>query len=130
MVYNLIDYIATSTSFSISLSANGFHAGSEETCVSVSIGGGDEQPWFNRQDIRIHFMSRSLNRDTAFKNCVTVYDMVKKQYGLTLPSVTVGGVVYPEVKTWAIRPQLPPQYVGDDQEGRAMFSSTVEITLI
>lgn len=128
MVYNFIKYIEDNAS-TITLSANGFHADSAETCTSISIGGGDEQPWFNREDIRVHIMSRSNVRDTAYKNCTTVYDLVKKKYGLTLPAITVGGVLYPAVTAWAIRPQLPPQYVGDDAQGRAMFTATVEVTL-
>lgn len=86
-------------------------------------------PWFNRRDELVQVLCRAKKRLTAQANAESVYNLIKKKYGLSLPALTTsGGAVYPGIKTWAIRPVNTPQFVGDDDGGRALVSFSVEVT--
>ena len=126
MIYNLAKYITENSSLTINV--NGFMPSSPDSAVCMNEGSGDERPWFDRKDTLIQILSRATDRTTARKNGYTVYDLIKKKYGLELPSVTVGGVVFSAVTTWGIRPVNTPQYAYDDDNGRAIYSFSVEIT--
>jgi hypothetical protein len=126
MVYNLVQYIDDNTS--LTLNVNGFQPDSQNDVVSINEGSGDEQPWFDRKDTTIQVLSRATDRTTARKNSYTVYDLIKKKYGLSLPTVVVSGDTYSSLTAWGIRPVNTPQYAYDDDNGRAIYSFTVEIT--
>lgn len=129
MIYNLVKYIKENTS-SLTITANGFQAKSPADCLTVSEGSAEELAWFDRKDTQVQIISRATSGVTARENCYTVYNLVKKKYGINLPSVTVSGTVYADVKTYAIRPVNPPQYVADDENGRPQYSFTIDITTI
>jgi hypothetical protein len=126
MVYNLAEYIDQNSD--LTLNVNGFQPDSADTVVSINEGSGDERPWFDRKDTVIQVLSRATDRTTARTNCYVAYNLIKKKYGLTLPEVTVAGVVHAAVETWGIRPVNAPQYAYDDDNGRSIYSFAVEIT--
>jgi len=128
LIYNLVKYLVDGNP-GLSYCANGFKENSPDDCTSVNEGQGIEQSWYNREDITIQVVSRALKGTTARINNKSSYNLIKKKYGLTLPEVTVESVVYPAVKTWAIRPVTTPTYIGDDENGRPMYTFNVEITL-
>jgi hypothetical protein len=127
MIYNLTGYLRT-TIPSLKFYANGAPTDAPDTCIYVNDMGGSERPWFDRQESRIQIISRARSRDTAKQNADTVYKNIKKKFGISLPAVTVGGVLYPLVKTWAILPIEAPQYLTDDDSGAPLFVFTVTIT--
>ncbi len=126
MIYNLAEYIDDNTSLTINV--NGFQPDSQDIVLCINEGSGDERPWFDRQDTVIQILSRATDRTIARKNSFTVYDLIKKKYGLTLPLVTVKGDTFPSLTVWAIRPVNMPQYAYDDDNGRTIYSFSVEIT--
>ena len=126
MIYNLAQYIDTNTTLSINV--NGFQPTAPNDVVSINEGPGDERPWFDRVDTVVQVLSRAKERPVARENCYTVYDLIKKRYDLVLPAATVNSIVYPALTAWGIRPVNPPQYAYDDDNGRPVFSFSVEIT--
>jgi hypothetical protein len=126
MVYNLAEYISNNTS--LISNVNGFQPDSDDDIISVNEGSGDERAWFDRKDTTIQILSRATDRTTARANSYTVYDLIKKKYGLLLPSVVVAGETFSAVTTWGIRPVMAPQYAYDDDNGRAVYSFSVEVT--
>ena len=127
MIYNLYKYLTDNLS-SITFYCNGWQEPGEDEAVNIKEASNDDRDWFDRQDTTIVILSRSHNRINARVNALTVYNLIKKKYGLTLPAITVSGTVYPEIKTWAIRPNSGPQYAGDDESGRPLFSFSLEVT--
>ena len=126
MVYNLAEYIDVNTSLTINV--NGFQPDGQDIVLCINEGSGDERPWFDRQDTIIQILSRARDRTVARKNSFIAYDLIKKKYGLTLPSATVGGDTFSSLTAWAIRPVNMPQYTYDDDNGRPVYSFSVEIT--
>lgn len=126
MIYNLVKYITNNTSLTVS--TNGFNPTSPDTAVCINEGSGDERPWFDRKDTIVQCISRAGDPTVARANAYTVYNLIKKKYGLTLPAVTVNSITYPSLTGWAIRPVNTPQYAYDDDSGRAVFTFSVEVT--
>lgn len=126
MIYNLAKYITNNTSLTINV--NGFSPSSPDSTISVNEGSGDEMPWFDRVDTIVQFVSRATDKVEARSNAYTIYNLVKKKYGLILPEVTVSSVVYPELTGWGLRPVNTPQYAYDDESGRANYTFSIEVT--
>ena len=126
MIYNLAKYITDNTSLTINV--NGFSPDSPDTVVSVNEGSGNERPWFDRKDTTVQFVSRAVDKTVSRANAYTLYNLIKKKYGLTLPAVTVNSISYPAKTGWAIRPVTSPQYAYDDDSGRSVHTFTVEVT--
>ena len=126
MIYNLAKYITNNSSLTINV--NGFSPSSPDDTICINEGSGNERPWFDRKDTLVQFVSRSMDKTTSRKNAYTIYNLIKKKYGLTLPAVTVGSDTYAATTGWAIRPVNSPQYAFDDDAGRVNYTFTVEIT--
>lgn len=126
MIYNLVKYITDNTSLTIN--CNGFSPDSPNDTVCVNEGSGDEQPWFDRVDTMVQVVSRSADKVTSRVNAYTVYNLIKKKTQLTLPAVTVASTLYPAVTGWGIRPVNTPAYAYDDENGRPIYTFTVEVT--
>lgn len=128
MLPQLIQYIAAALP-AIVINMNGFQAEAPDDAVAVMRSSGTERPWFDRRDELVQVIARSKNRATAWSTADMVYNQIKKKYGLDLPAATTaGGTVYTGIKAWAIRPVNTPQFIGDDESGRALVSFTVEVT--
>lgn len=127
MVYNLREWLLLQFP-SLYFSSNGFQTDSPDDATEINEGSGEDQSLYTRQDDVIQFVSRATAKPTARKNAVDVYNYIRKKFGCVFPSVTVDGVLYPEVTAWAIRPINKPQYIGNDDNGRPEFSYSVEIT--
>lgn len=126
MIYNLVKYITNNTSLTII--ANGFNPNSPDTAISINEGSGIEQSWFDRKDTIVQCVSRSMDKTVSRANAYTIYNLIKKKYKLTLPSVTVNTVVYAQTTGWGIRPVNTPQYAYDDDSGRSVYTFSVEVT--
>lgn len=126
MIYNLVKYIDDNTSLTVV--ANGFNPGSPDSAICINEGSGDERPWFDRKDTIVQCVSRAMDPTEARANAYTIYNLIKKKYGLTLPEITVNGIIYAATTGWAIRPVNTPQYAFDDNSGRAVYTFSVEVT--
>lgn len=127
MIYNLYQYtIDNTTGFDIVV--NGFQPSSNDECVTIQDSSGEEYPWFDRQDTLVQYISRATDSYTARVNAFICYDLINKKTNVSLPEITINGTTYAAVTAWGIRPVMRPQYVGDDDNGRSMYSFSVTIT--
>jgi hypothetical protein len=127
MIYNLAQYLRDNLA-GLVIVVNGFSQDTVADANCLNLGSGFEQPWFDRQDTLVTVYSRAISGPTAYYQNNKIYDLIKKRYGIILPAITVDGVIYPEVKTWAIRPVNRPQYAYDDDEKRPTYMFSVDIT--
>jgi hypothetical protein len=128
MIYNLHLWIKTQFP-SLPIYTNGFDPTSPDDGLEMNEGPGEDQSLWNRQDTVVQFVSRAKTKPNARENAINVYNYIAKRIGeCILPAVTVDSVVYPALSMWAVRPVSKPQYVGDDTNGRHLFSFSVEIT--
>ena len=127
MIYNLTKYLVDNLP-AISFTSNGFKKGSPNNVVSIVEGGGPPDPYIKRIDFSINIMSRADDNPTARKQAFAVYDIINKKFGLTLPADTVGAETFPAVKTWKIIAVAMPGYIGNDENGRPLFSNNYTIT--
>lgn len=129
MIYNLAQYLITNFPL-YNFVVNGSAISSAEDVIDVLDNGGDDSHYIDRQDAAVQIMSRSQVSKTASSVMINdIYNLIKNVFGLTLPAVTVDGVLYPEVKTWRIVPVQRPGYIGSDEVGRFLYSFNVTITI-
>ncbi len=129
MIYNLIEYIKTNVSReTYNYVANGWQKNTPDNAISINDGGGDLPQWFDRNDFSIQIMSRGQDKTVAKTQIMDTYSIINKKFGLILPEVTVGGELYPQVKTWKIVAAQLPGFIGNDENGRALFSVNFIIT--
>lgn len=128
MVYNFRAWLKLQFP-ALPLYTNGFSSDAPDNAVEMNEGSGDDRQFFDRQDTVIQFLSRATTKPSARKNAQDLYNYMRKRYGgCIFPEETVDSVVYPAVTAWAIRPVNMPQYIGDDDNGRHMFSFSVDVT--
>lgn len=127
MIYNLVSYLSSQLS-NYNYVVNGWQQGTPDNALMVSESNGDAADWIDRNDFFVQIMSRSQNKTVAKKQLQDTYNILQKKFGLTLPSVTIGSDNYPEVKTWKIVALQLPGFIGNDENGRALFSVNFNIT--
>lgn len=89
--------------------------------------GGVPQAWYQYVTESIQIMVRDIDGPSTFKLAKDVYNILNNRFGLILPANTVGTVVYPEIQTAQISANQLPGYIGDDDNGRAMYSTNYRI---
>ena len=121
MIYNLVSYLVINLP-SYDFVANGFNPDSPQEAIAVSDTGGEPGHWYERTDWSVQFLSRAKSSVEAKTQIDAVYAKIKNRFGLALPAVTVGGTVFPLVKTYQISPIQSPTYIGADKSNLEMFS--------
>lgn len=127
MIYNLLQYLIINLA-TIAFVSNGFQQDTIDNAVNVSEGGGIPDPQIDRKDFVIQVMSRAKDKPKARKLSYDVYNLINKKFGLTLPSDTVDGESFPAVKTWKITAVALPGFIGNDENGRPLFSTNYTVT--
>ena len=127
MIYNLAQYLIVNLA-TINFVVNGFSPDSNQDEIMISETGGEPQHWYDRTDWTVQVLSRAKNVNTAKKQIDDVYEKLKNKIGLSLPEVTVAGVVYPAVQTYQISPIQTPGYLGANEENMEMFSFNLIVT--
>lgn len=121
MIYNLAQYLIVNLP-TINFVVNGFSPDSNQDEVMISETGGEPQHWYNRTDWTVQILSRGKNVNVAKKQIDDVYEELKNKFGLLLPEVIIGGVVYSAIQTYQISPIQTPGYLGANEENMEMFS--------
>jgi hypothetical protein len=91
---------------------------------------GTEGALFKYKQMFLQFISRDIDAVKARSLAELFYNELHGRFGLHLPAVNVGGVVYPEIETGQISSQSTPQSIGEDEGGRPEFSFTMKILYI
>jgi hypothetical protein len=127
MIYNLVEYCSVQLP-SINFTANGFNPDSPIECVAISQTGGDPAPWYDRNDYSVQILSRASSAPVAKENADSVFNLLKKRFGLQLPSVTVNSILYPAITTYQFVWRQEPSYIGADDENLEMWSFNLTVT--
>ena len=125
--FNLKQYLINEIP-AITFISNGYSPNSPQECVAVIGTGGSTQHNFDRTDWSVQILSRADSKFQARRNSYDVYEKLKNRFGLTLPAVTVGGVLYESFIAWQIIPIQVPGYIGADNNSREMFSFNITLT--
>jgi len=128
MVYQFVQYLIDNI-IDVNFIANGANSSSQENLVIVSDTGGTVDHYTGRQDVSIQFLSRSKNNFVARAQSEKVFSLVNNVFGLLLPQTTVGGTLFPAVKTYRIVSVQAPGYIGASNDNYEMYSFNVIVTL-
>ena len=135
MIYNLVEYLSTEFPAE-TIYANERKVISPATQVPdrnvlVRETGGIEKRVLT--DPTFQIICRDKYSVKARELAYSIYNKLQSEkkiggrFGLVLPAVTVGGVLYPAVQTYQISSLAIPQTLGEDAEGRAEFSMNFQI---
>lgn len=121
MIYNLAKYLIDELP-TLSIIVNSFQPDTSETAILLLDNGGTEDPWYNRKEYNAQVISRSPEVTVARLNIYSIYNKLNRRFGLSLPSVTVDGELYPSVIAYQISPNQIPGYLGADDKNLQMWS--------
>lgn len=125
--YNLYQYLITEFS-SYVFTVNGKGISTPDEVIEINGSGGVSGAWYDRNDYRIQLLIHAKSSVDANYKALTLFEKLEKRFGLTLPSITVNGTVYPAVKTYQILAIQTPGYIGVDDVGCEMFSFNITLT--
>lgn len=91
--------------------------------------GGNEQPWTKYSSPTVQVISRDVDAPKARKLSYDVLEFLTGRFGVILPSITVGGVLFPAIQTAQISAIQLPYNLGADSEGRIEFTTNYQIIL-
>ncbi len=129
ILYNLQAWLATEDP-SIVTVAGGFLENSPQEVTAIIDNGGNVLPWYERTDVAIQTITRSVSRVSAGHIANTLTAIMRGRFGgVTLPEVTVEKEVYPEVVAWSFVPQSKPGYIGIDENRLHMWSANFTIVV-
>ncbi len=128
MIYNLTNYLKTQLT-TYTFIANGWRKDSPDESIIVNDDGGIPDHYDFKMDLTVQILARSRDSVTSRKYATDVYDLLLNRFGLTLPEVTIDLVTYPAVNTAQISPIQRPAFIGMDDEGRALYSFNIQITV-
>ena len=128
MIYNLVKYLQTQI-LSLDFTCNGWKKDSPDSCVCVNDTGGTPAHSHDRTDHSVQVLARDRDSVKAKAAADSVYNKLKNVFGgLVLPAVSIAGVNYPAVTAWQIIPIQAPSWIGEDKEGRVLYSFNLTIT--
>ena len=127
MIYNLQQYLIANLA-TILFVSNGYQQDTIDNAVMLSEGGGIPNPQIDRKDYAIQVMSRAKDKPKSRKLSMDVYSLINKKFGLLLPLASVDGESFPAVKTWKITAIALPGFIGNDENGRPLFSTNYTVT--
>ena len=123
MIYNLVQLLKTN------FPTETFYANQEMTtqgivadkrCIVMESGGTD-RPDTRLIRQRVQFNIRDLDGPKARVFAYQIYNYLQSRWGLILPSVTVDGVLFPQIESAELTAIQIPQSMGKDDNGRSVF---------
>lgn len=123
MIYNLTQLLKTQ------FPTETFYANQEMTtqgivadkrCI-VAESGGTERPDTRLVRQRVQFNVRATDGPKARAFAYQIYDYLQSRWGVILPSVTVDGVLFPQIESAELSSIQTPQSMGKDDSGRSVF---------
>jgi hypothetical protein len=91
---------------------------------------GTEGALYKYKQFVLQFIVRDIDQVKAKALTDQIYKELHGRFGLELPAITIGGIVYPKVKTGQISSQTTPQSLGEDENGRPEFSFSMKILYV
>lgn len=104
-----------------------FRKNSPSNCTLIKQSGGMSAKQFNRKETLIQILVRNESDNEAFKIINTIYDLIRYQFMITLPQTVIDSITYPAVIAAQITPNQLPGGIGQDNEGRYLYSLNITI---
>ena len=92
----------------------------DKRCIVMESGGTD-RPDTRLIRQRVQFNIRDLYGPKARVFAYQIYNYLQSRWGLILPSVTVDGVLFPQIESAELTAIQTPQSMGKDDNGRSVF---------
>lgn len=127
-LYNLAAYIESKIP-GIVLVYDDFTEASPEECTLIRDTGGTSSDDLDREDHSVQCLSRFFNKLAGKAALDSVYDLLRKQFHITLPEVTLDGVTYPAVVAWRILARQTPTCIGVDENVKSLHSVNFVVTI-
>lgn len=128
MIYNLAAFIESRIP-GIVLVYDDFTPASPEECTLIRDTGGTPSHDLPREDRMVQCLSRFYDKRLGRGAIESIYDLLRRQFHITLPEVTLDGVTYPAVVAWRILPMQTPTYIGTDDNGKHLHSVNFVVTI-
>lgn len=128
MIYNLAAFIESKLP-ALVLVYDDFTAASPEECTLIRGTGGTPSHYLPREDILVQFVSRFYDKRSGKSALDSVYDLLREQFHIVLPAVTIDEVTYPAVTAWRILPMQTPTFIGTDENGKNLHSVNFIVTI-
>jgi len=125
MIYNLHEYLENMTTEKIYSNVKQITFPDKsvpDRIVLIQERGAVKKAWLRYTEQSIQVMCRDIDNVKARELAYTIYELLDNRFGLVLPAVTVGTVIYPEFKTAQITASSTPQTLGVDESGRSEFT--------
>lgn len=91
--------------------------------ILIQESGGNVQPVTEFTEKSFQLLARDATIPGARELAWLFFEELSSRFGLILPLVSVGGIVYNEIQSAAIMPIQEPYFIGNDEEGRAEFTT-------
>lgn len=75
-------------------------------------------------------IARDLSAPSAEYLCTQVYNKLHSRFGLILPAITIGAILYPAVQAAQISGIQLPSSMGVDEEGRTEVVCNLKINMV
>lgn len=95
-----------------------------DRCVLLKEISGTEGAYYRFKEKSVQIITQDIDDVKSRKLAYDVYGKLHGIFGLELPTVTVGGVVYPAIDIPEAKGAVLPQSIGMDEEGRVQYSTT------
>lgn len=128
MIYNLAAFIESKLP-DLVLAYDDFTEVSPEECTLIRGSGGTPDHDLPREDHMVQCVSRFFDKRSGKGALDSVYELLRWQFHITLPEVTLDGVTYPAVKAWRILPMQTPTHIGTDENGKQLHSVNFIVTI-
>lgn len=126
MIFNLVKYLRDSLP-ALTFISIADNVDSDEGTIVTDTGGVSDHN-FDKKDFAIQLMTKSKSLPSCQQDSTTIYNLLENVFNLTLPTVTVNSVVYPEIRTYRLVPVQTPGYIGVDSNGLHMYSFNIIVT--
>lgn len=128
MIYNLAAYIESKLPSLVTV-YDDFTASSPEDCTLIKETGGVPSHYIDKEDRTVQCVSRYSDYRAAKSASTSIYDILRQQFHIELPAVTLDGIAYPAVKAWRILPMQVPTYIGTTENGKHLYSVNFIVTI-
>lgn len=128
MIYNLAAFIESKIS-GIVLMYDDLTSASPAEGTLIRDTGGTPSHYLPREDRTVQCVSQFFDKRSGKSVLESIYSLLRAQFHITLPEVTLDGVTYPAIVAWRILPMQTPTYLGVDENGKALHSVNFIVTI-
>jgi hypothetical protein len=92
--------------------------------------GGTEQAWTRYSEPTIQILTRDISNPRARALAYNIFNKITSRFGLILPAIVVDSITYPVIETAQIIGIQKPYCLGDDGNGRIVYTTNYKITFM